>query len=222
MSTPRRITVVTAVDAVADELRRRVLAGAYVPGAPLREVALCEEFGVGRHTLRAALGALAHEGLLVRQTNRGVFVPSLTSEDVRELYVVRTALEVEAARLVAVRRIHPQKALGFLEEMDAMREDAPWSAAVHADQALHQAFVEAVGNERLNSAYRAMTAEIRLCISQLRPFYGSPAQLAAEHRVLLEAIMSHEPEVAMAEVRAHLERGMDDLTSGAQPHPGLP
>ncbi len=215
MSTPRRITVVTAVDAVADELRRRVLDGAYAPGAPLREVVLCEEFGVGRHTLRAALGALAHEGLLVHESNRGVFVPRLSSDDVRDMYVVRTALEVEAARLIAVRRIDPQKAFRLLEEMDAMREDVPWSAVVDADQALHEAFVDAVGNERLNSAYRTMTAEIRLCLSQLRPFYGSPAQLAAEHRVLLEAIMSHDPEVAVAEVRAHLERGVDDLTRSA-------
>ena len=160
MSTPRRITVVTAVDSAADELRRRVLAGAYPPGAPLREVALCEEFGVGRHTLRAALSALVHEGMLVREANRGVFVPILTSDDVRELYVVRTALEVEAARQIAVRRIHPEKALRSLEEMDAMGEDVPWSAVVYADQALHEAFVEAVGNERLNSAYRTMTAEI--------------------------------------------------------------
>lgn len=214
MASVRRIRIVSAVDAVADELRHRVLDGAFAPGAPLREVVLSQELGVGRHTLRAALGALTHEGLLVREPHRGVFVPRLSTDDVRDLFLVRAALEVEAARSLAARRLVPQEAMGRLQAMEALAHDVSWSAVVDADLALHEAFVTAVGSPRLCAAYRSLAAEIRLCISQLRPFYGSPAHLAVEHRVLLEAIANPDPGVAEAEVRAHLDRAVDDLTQG--------
>ena len=55
---------VSTVDALVDALRHRVLSGELAPGAAMREVELSEEYGVGRHSLRAALQALVHEGLL--------------------------------------------------------------------------------------------------------------------------------------------------------------
>lgn len=208
----RKVQVVSAVDAVADELRRRVLDGSYAPGAALREVALSEELGVGRHTLRAALGTLAHEGLLVREAHRGVFVPVLSATDVRDLFTVRAALEVEAARIIATDRITPVEAIERLRVMDMLPQDVAWSDIVDADLALHAALVGAVGSERMSGVYRTLAVEIRLCISQLRPFYASPAVLVAEHRALLDAITSGDADAGVAEVRAHLARAVRDLT----------
>lgn len=208
----RKIQVVTAVDAVADLLRRRVLDGSYSPGTPLREVALSEDLGVGRHTLRAALRTLTHEGLLVREAHRGVFVPVLSASDVRDLFIVRASLEVEAARIIARDGITPSGAIERLRVMDRLPEDVAWSGIVDADLALHAALVDAVGSERLSAVYRTLAGEIRLCISQLRPFYPSPAILVAEHRTLLDAVTSGDAATGEAEVRAHLERAVRDLT----------
>jgi GntR family transcriptional regulator len=50
---------------VADELRGRIHRGELVPGAALpSEARLCEEFGASRGTIRSALAALRHEGLI--------------------------------------------------------------------------------------------------------------------------------------------------------------
>ena len=50
---------------VADELRGRIQRGELVPGAALpSEARLCEEFGASRGTIRSALAALRHEGLI--------------------------------------------------------------------------------------------------------------------------------------------------------------
>ena len=48
---------------------------------------------------------LTDEGLLRHEAHRGVFVPHLTRADVEDLFILRTALEVEAATLAARRKL---------------------------------------------------------------------------------------------------------------------
>jgi DNA-binding GntR family transcriptional regulator len=95
--------VTTAVDAVAHELRAAILAGAPAPGERLPEEALAARFEVARHTIRAALRMLAAERLVVVSAHRGARVARLEGEGLRALFELRTALEVEAARLLAAR-----------------------------------------------------------------------------------------------------------------------
>jgi len=101
-----RPAVTTAVDAVAAELRAAVLAGRPAPGERLREEALAATYQVARHTLRAALRVLAAERLVVVEPHRGARVAHLDGDELGALFELRTALEVEAARLVAVRGRH--------------------------------------------------------------------------------------------------------------------
>src|SRR5204863_358902 len=62
MSTPRPLELTSTVDALAAALRPRILEGELAAGARLREQELSDDYGVARHTLRAALRALAAEG----------------------------------------------------------------------------------------------------------------------------------------------------------------
>jgi GntR family phosphonate transport system transcriptional regulator len=60
---------------IADALRREISAGAHAPGDRLpSEAALSERFGVNRHTVRRAIGALAHDGLVRSEQGRGTIV----------------------------------------------------------------------------------------------------------------------------------------------------
>lgn len=56
---------------IADEMRKRIATHAY-PGAELpRELSLMEEFGVSRHTIRAALQQLVNDGIVERKAGSG-------------------------------------------------------------------------------------------------------------------------------------------------------
>lgn len=60
---------------IADDLRGVINRGELEPGAQLpSEAELCERYGVSRTTIRSALAALTHEGLIFSESGRGSFV----------------------------------------------------------------------------------------------------------------------------------------------------
>ena len=56
---------------IADQLRRRIVAGRYEGTGLPPELTLKEEFGVSRHTIRAALQSLVQDGLIERRAGLG-------------------------------------------------------------------------------------------------------------------------------------------------------
>lgn len=88
----------------ADMLRSQILSGQFPPGYRLTETVLAAELDVSRGTLRAALKALTHEGLVAQIAYSKWHVPQLSREDARELTTLHAALAGLAARLAAEQR----------------------------------------------------------------------------------------------------------------------
>jgi len=87
-------------DQVYQTLRGHLRNGTIVSGQPLQEVQLAEKLGVSRTPVREALARLASEGLLASD-GRSFVVPSLSLEDVDDIYEVRFLIEPAALRRVA-------------------------------------------------------------------------------------------------------------------------
>ncbi|MER7207927.1 GntR family transcriptional regulator [Streptosporangium sp. NPDC000239] len=196
---------VSAVNALADALRRRVLSGEIPPATPLPEQELSTLYGVARPTVREALAVLVHEGLLRRERHRSAQVVEVTVADLDDLMFVRRPLEDLMAVTLAGRRV--EEADAALGRMAALPADAPWSEMVAEHMALHQALVVAVGSPRLERLYTSLAAETRLGLVRLRTVYPDREVLVAEHRELLDAIGAGSPEEARRAVAAHLDHG---------------
>src|SRR5690606_25058042 len=125
---PSPIRPVSAVGALADALRRRVLSGEIEPGTALPEQEIAASYGVARPTVREALARLVHEGLLRRERNRSAYVPEVTAEDLDDLMFVRRPLEDLMAQALAGQRV--RAAEEALARMGALGPDAPWSESV--------------------------------------------------------------------------------------------
>ncbi|MEE4237763.1 MAG: GntR family transcriptional regulator, partial [Anderseniella sp.] len=72
-----------------ETLRNKLLAGGFPPGKKLGEVAVAEEIGVSRTLARLAMSALEHEGLLIREPNRGSRVKRFTVTEIVDAIEVR-------------------------------------------------------------------------------------------------------------------------------------
>jgi DNA-binding GntR family transcriptional regulator len=191
MAAPRPLQRTSTVDALVAALRREILDGELTAGARLRERELCETYGVARHSLRAALRALASEGLVRIEPHRGARVAELTPDDVRWLYELRAALELEAAHLALERnggRLPPpvHEALARLQAA-CEGEDPPWSAVNEAHLELHAAIVDAAHSPRIAAAHQALTGEMRLFLLALRPHLPAD-RLAADHAALVRGL----------------------------------
>jgi DNA-binding GntR family transcriptional regulator len=208
MAAPRQLHRTSTVDALAEALRREILDGELPAGAWLRERELCDAYGVARHSLRAALRALAADGLVRIEPHRGARVAQLTADDVRWLYELRAALELEAAHLALERnggRLPPEvhAALGRLETACA-GDDPPWSAINEAHAELHGAIVAAARSPRIAAAHAALSGEMRLFLLALRP-HLDPQELAAGHVALVRDLERDGPSALREHLRVAAE-----------------
>ena len=205
---------VSTVDLLADELRREILDGKLAAGSRLRERELCETYGVARHSLRAALRTLAADGLVAIEPHRGASVARLGAEDVRGLYELRAALELEAAHLALERHDGrlPQGVHDALAELAEACAGGEWSEVNEAHAGLHGAIVAAAESPRIAAAHAALNGEMRLFLLQLQPHVPLD-ELLASHRALVEGLEAQGPAV----MRAHLRDAAETLV-GAEAH----
>src|ERR1700722_4201434 len=94
---------------VMDQIRESILGGSVVTGERLNEVRLSRTLAVSRTPVRAALQALAGEGLLDYEPNRGFSVREFPLDAVVDAYEIRASLEGVAARFAAERGLSAEE-----------------------------------------------------------------------------------------------------------------
>ncbi|MEZ5073444.1 MAG: GntR family transcriptional regulator [Solirubrobacterales bacterium] len=211
-----RLRTVSVVDAAADALRQMILDGSLEPGTRLRETEFSTRLGIARHTFRAAAQILINEGLLRRSPNRGVQLTVLDADDILDIFRLREALEIEATRLVVIAGTDLADAELAVERFNELDDTASWRTVVDLDMDFHRAIIDATGSERISRAYAGVQSEILLCMAQLRPHYDRPAEVAAEHRELLEALQASDPDRVEKLFRRHLGDASENLTNALQ------
>lgn len=205
---------------VAEHLRRALERGALRPGSRLGEVALARRLGIGRGSLREGLERLVHEGVLQKVANRGTFVPRLSIEDARDVYLAREVLEVAAVRRLVARRGATERIDRRLRTLVAAVRTGRWPAIVEADLAFHEALVAAAGSARLGRMFATLATETRLCLQALGPTYSQFSVLVREHREIVTALQHADADGAANAIAEHMAdavRRLDAAGSGPEP-----
>lgn len=207
LTAPRRSGL---VDQVIEQMRQAIRTGDWAVDQRIPpEPELVSALGVGRNTVREAVRALAHAGLLEVRQGDGTFVRAtseisgalrrLCGEELREVRQVRLLLEVEAARLAATHRTGDDLAVlaATLAERDAAVRDARWADAVDADARFHREVVRCCGNSLLTELYLGMTEVIRASLAATAG-HDDPGWRIG-HGDLLTAIRDRDPDRAATE-----------------------
>lgn len=95
-------------DMVYEILRDAIIGGTLAPGQKLRQETLAESIGVSRVPVRSALIQLEADGLVELRDRRGAVVTALSSEQIVEIYAMRSLLEVYALRQ-AMSSVSPER-----------------------------------------------------------------------------------------------------------------
>jgi DNA-binding GntR family transcriptional regulator len=211
----------STVERVTDELRRALFEGELAPGMPLREVALADQIGVSRSTIREALSVLVAEGLVTRVPNRGVAVTTLSPEDVRDVLQARSALEAAGARAWPSATADRQEAVR--RAVDAFGQTASSGAspaavtAAHLD--IHRALVGLTGSERLLATADALNAEIRLALARVDRVRRNSREQVDAHRDLVALLEQGRTADAERELEQHLAAAETSLVEAIHQRP---
>lgn len=210
------------VDLAVEQLQGQLAAGIWPVGTALPgEIALADELGVGRSTVREATRALVHSGLLEARQGSGTYVLALTPEpslqmslrkaQTVEVYEVRAALEVQAAVLACARRtdddvVRLRAALAHREELIS-EQDARPEAFVEADLEFHRAIVAAAHNSLLHETFETFEAALAATlVDVVNDSLVQGSEVDQAHRDLLDAIEARDAAAASAAVRVNIDR----------------
>lgn len=207
----RPLEVVSVVDAVANDLRDRILSGELVAGTPLGEAKVSAAYDVSRPTARSAIDALVAARLLVRGAHKTARVTALTAPDVDDIYGARAAVESEVVRRLAAGRTRPSRADAANARIRELESAEPL-AVVGPDMEFHRALVDAAGSERLSSIYALLADEVRLCMTQVQSAaLLSTTDIAAQHARILDDISAGDAASATASLQQHLDAARSRL-----------
>jgi DNA-binding GntR family transcriptional regulator len=193
-------------DQVVGNLRNAIINGQLAPGARLVERQMCELLGVSRTLVREALRQLEAEGWVRILPNRGPVVISMTPEEVRELYEVRSALEGVAA-FRAAERLTPEQLDRLSATVDAMtkaQSRGDWMRHRQQLQLFYEILREASGNALLRTQLEAISARMAWLrgVTLARPERAAVA--VKEEAQLLAALRARNAKRARELCEAHL------------------
>lgn len=224
--TSRRINSPRISDEVAQQIQTRILEGSFKTGDRLPpERLFAQELGVSRSSLREAIQKLESRGMLSSRQGGGTFVTASFDADMVDPWLVaiggqpglqedvfdfREMLEIQAAMWAAERSTPAdherlRRAYQYLDECYGQSQR---NSQIDADVAFHQAIAEAAHNLLLGhlnaNLLRLLHEHVRSNISAMQVTPAVAAQLMAQHRAMLDAVLAGDGAAAAQAVRQHI------------------
>lgn len=202
---------------IADEIFRRIEAGQYLPGEPLSQYELADEFKISRTPIREALRFLeARKAIALTPSGRAfVAVPSVKA--IREAFQIRAELEGLAAKLavdwvtdadLAVLSTHQGNYANALRSRVRGEGGSEW---IRHNQSFHDVILTMSHNERLHEVVTELQSGI--VASTLRLASKMPSRLMEEnikqHQDIITALSERRPDVARDAAVEHVSKTME-------------
>jgi DNA-binding FadR family transcriptional regulator len=208
----RALTKTTLSDTAVEAIRSEIIARRWLVGEKLpNEASLSSMLSVSRGTIREAVRVLVSQGYLETRQGSGTYVRSATDVSrplgmarragLRDQFEARLALEVEAARLAALR--HSPEVVSQLRALLVVRGNytgGDKATFIDRDLAFHKAVVAASQNRAMIEIYEFFSLSIAETIeATLGEDIPEPDMQA--HITIVDAIETGDPEAADAAAR---------------------
>lgn len=191
---------------------RSLLSQEIKPGQFITQRQLVAITGFPLGAIRELVPRLEAEGLIRTAPQRGMQVPQVDLNLVRNAYQFREFIEVAAVRLFATSA--DPKLIASLrarhEEILARHkrgsEDGLMQDAEAVDLHLHEAIIDALGNDIVTQAYRVNWIKIKLIrLAETRLYVPMIPSVIGEHMRIIAALEARDPEAAARAMHAHID-----------------
>jgi DNA-binding GntR family transcriptional regulator len=190
---------------LVEMISKEIMDGSLQQGEKLNEPRLSRRFGVSRAPLREAIGRLEGRRLVVRTPRLGARVAVFAPRESIQLFHIREGLEGISARLAAERisdsEISALEAVCERQRTDDLSDDA----LLELDMNFHRMIAIASGSSFLEGI---LGNEFYVFYKMMRRGYRMLADRRAaaivEHDAILNALKSHDSELAEFLMRRHI------------------
>lgn len=221
----QRPTRSTLVEQVAYQIEKLIEDGTWPVGERIPpEPELVDKLGVSRNTIREAIRALIHAGLLRTRQGDGTYVCSSNSlgpvlqrrlerGKLSETLEVRAALEQEAARLASQRRNAEdiERIKVSLDVRNNAEKSGDIETLITADLHFHKQVIAAAHNSFLSDLYDSISDSVLNSVS----FGNEHLYLSQIHskmnESLFEAIIQQDEAASVEAVRSYIKASQDTL-----------
>lgn len=214
-----RPALASTAERVADMLRGYLTEGRIAPGTRMSEEAFAKALSVSRNTLREAFRLLGHEGLLVHELNRGVFVREFTRADVDDIYDLRELIE-----LAAIRRTDLHSAAGLASLRESLADGSraaeleDWQGVGTHNLEFHRRLCALMGSERINKLMRGILAESRLAFRVMTTVEAMDSPYLAKNELICDHLEAGRAEDAVVLVQEYLNYARGQLLDAIAVH----
>jgi DNA-binding GntR family transcriptional regulator len=200
-------------------VRERILRGELAIGQVISRRKVAAELGMSFLPVSEALLRLEHEGLLESRPRAGTRVRVPTRPDVQGHYVVREALESQAAMLFAVHATPDERSelMKLAARVDALSAHTEGNRFIYLNlhEKLHRRIAECARCTALTDAIAktAALASTWLCATRAtRP--GNPP---SHHQNLIKVLVAGDPGAASEAMRQHIRSSMEHALQRLEP-----
>ena len=192
---------------VKEHIVNAILNGEIEQGERVVESSLARELGISQGPVREAIRDLVMMGFLETVPYKGATVRVFSTQDFYEIYTVRAALESLAARQASHRFTEDDMndLRRVLDEMIAAARREDLHETVRQNNRFHELILLISGNSMLHQLWKTLQFWQWTSFSA-KHSAKSLEELALRHEILLEALQSRDPAIAMNAMRQHIEQ----------------
>lgn len=187
-------------------LHKRILNVELVPGTVLSRAALQMEFGVSQTPVRDALIRLQEDGVVDVYPQYATVVARIDIRHAQHAQFLRLSLELEAIRTLSSES--PAETASELSEIVTRQETfaspETYDSFDACDQEFHRKLYERADILDLWTNVRRQSVHLDRLRRLHLPMPGKMQTVLADHRAIVDAIQSANPEEATAALRRHL------------------
>jgi DNA-binding GntR family transcriptional regulator len=201
-------------------VRERIIRGEIAIGQVISRRKVAAELGMSFLPVSEALLRLEHEGLLESRPRAGTRVRVPTRPDVQGHYVVREALESQAAMLFALQATRDERSelIKLALRVDALSAPSDGNRLVYLGlhEKLHRRIAECARCTALRDAISRTSALAFTWLCATRS--PSPGNPPSHHENLIKVLAGDDPAAASEAMRQHIRSSMENALRRLEPY----
>ena len=203
----RHMKITSLPDQVYEHLRRAIICAELRPGEKLIELEIAAQMGTSQGPVREALQRLEHDGLVERRARSATFVTSISTDEMYELFLVRSTIEGFAVQR-AIQKITPDQCRildELIEKMAQAGSHSDMPTLAEYDMQFHRHLVEWSESASLLRVWTALSNQIQRFIVQSHiEHYLDFVEIGMRHQPIVDALRQRDSDAVVRAVQAHI------------------